>query len=57
MSLPLPDVGKGFPMLILQQDDELSGKESPLLSGPAGYFWQKVYFQTMSIFRHMDHVL
>ena len=31
-------------MLILQQDNELSGKESPSLSGPVGYFWCKVYF-------------
>ena len=31
-------------MLRLQQDDELSGKELPSLSGPAGYFWHKVYF-------------
>ena len=31
-------------VLRLQQDDELSGKESPSLSGPAGYFWHKVYF-------------
>ena len=31
-------------VLRLQQDDELSGKESPSLSGPASYFWRKVYF-------------
>ena len=35
----------------IQQDDELSGKKSPSLSGPAGYFWRK------SIFRHDDHIL
>ena len=35
---------KGGGLLRLQQDDELSGKESPSLSGPAGYFWRKVYF-------------
>ena len=38
-------------MLRLQQDDELSGKKSHSLSGPAGYFWRK------SIFRHVDHIL
>ena len=31
-------------VLRLQQDEELSGKESPSLSGPARYFWRKVYF-------------
>ena len=28
-------------VLRLQQDDELSGKKSPSLSGPTGYFWRK----------------
>ena len=37
-------------MLRLQQDDHLSGKKSPSLSGPAGYFSRK------SIFRHDDHI-
>ena len=32
-------------MLILQQDDELSGKKSSSLSGPAGYFWRKSIFR------------
>ena len=32
-------------MLRLQQDDELSGKNSPSLSGPAGYFWHKSIFR------------
>ena len=32
-------------MLRLQQDDELSGKESPSLSGPAGYFGAKSIFR------------
>ena len=40
-----------FLVLILQQDDELSGKKSPSLSGPTGYFWRK------SIFSHVDHIL
>ena len=38
-------------VLRLQQDDELSGKKSPSLSGPVGYFWHK------SIFIHVDHVI
>ena len=38
-------------MLRLQQDDELSGKESPSLSGPAGYllFLAQSLFLDMSI--------
>ena len=40
----------------IQQDDELSENESPSLSGPTGYFQVQVYFQTMSIFRHGDHI-
>ena len=28
----------------IQKDDELSENQSPSLSGPAGYFWRKVYF-------------
>ena len=36
---------------------ELSEMKSPSLSGPAGYFWRKVYFGAKSIFRHMDHGL
>ena len=32
-------------MLRLQQDDELSGKKSPSLSGPPGYFWRKSIFR------------
>ena len=34
---------------------ELSEMKSPSLSGPADKFWRKVYFYTMSIFRHMEH--
>ena len=29
----------------LQKDDDLSGKKSPSLSGPAGYFWRKSIFR------------
>ena len=29
----------------MQQDDELSGKESPSLSGPVGYFLRKSIFR------------
>ena len=32
-------------MLRLQQDDELSAKKSPSLSGLAGYFWRKTIFR------------
>ena len=32
-------------MLRLQQDDEFSGKKSPSLSGPIGYFWRKSIFR------------
>ena len=32
-------------VLRLQQDDELSVKKSPSLSGPVGYFWRKSIFR------------
>ena len=32
-------------MFRLQQDDELSGKKSPSLSGPTGYFSHKSIFR------------
>ena len=40
-------------MLRLQQDDELSGKKSPSLSWPAGYFWRKSIFR-LCIFLDMS---
>ena len=32
-------------MLRFQKYDELSGKKSPSLSGPVGYFWRKSIFR------------